>query len=217
MVAAVERRAARTRASMSRATAPRSRPLHVAGDVDPARAVLALDLVRRRARSRRRRRRPAAPAPPAGVSIGSSRSAATSPRTAARPTRRRRRSSAPRRPRRPWCPCTSVVAARRTSPGVRPNCAAASGRSRTSTCGTSTCGSTLQVDDARRRPAIAFDDLLRLRAQHVQVRPVEPHDDRRAGAGQHLLDALVQVGQHVAVEARDSRRRPPGSAPRVAS
>ena len=38
----------RSAASMSRATAPRSRPAHVAGDVDAPRSALARDLVRRR-------------------------------------------------------------------------------------------------------------------------------------------------------------------------
>ena len=43
-----------------------------------------------------------------------------------------------------FVPCTSVVTARRTSPGVRPRRSARSGRNFTSICGTSTCGCALR-------------------------------------------------------------------------
>ena len=38
-------------------------------------------------------------------------------------------------------------------------------------------------------------------AQRLEVGAEEPHDDRLAGAGEHLLDPLLEVGLHVAVQA----------------
>ena len=104
-----------TRASISRATRPRS-AADVAGDVDAARGALALDLVRRGGDDDVRDVAPRGTCPPEGVSIRRSRSAARSVRRPrARPRRRRRRPSGPRRSRRPSSPCTSVATARRTS------------------------------------------------------------------------------------------------------
>ena len=119
VVAAARTTARRARASMSRATAPRSRPAHVAGDVDPARAALALDLVRRRHDRRRRPRRPSGTWPPRRrVDRQRAERVEVVAHAPARPRRPRRRSSAPRRPRRPSCPAPAWSTARRTSPGV---------------------------------------------------------------------------------------------------
>jgi hypothetical protein len=56
------------------------------------------------------------------------------------------------------------------------------------------------VDDAGDLPD-ALGDLVGLRPQGLEVGPEDPHDDRLARAGQDLLDALAQVGLHVAVQA----------------
>ena len=45
-------------------------------------------------------------------------------------------------------------------------------------------------------------DLGRLLPEHVEVVAVDADDDRLAGARQHLPDALLQVGLHVAPDAR---------------
>ena len=50
-------------------------------------------------------------------------------------------------------------------------------------------------------------DLGRLLAQRREVGAEDPHDDGLAGAGEHLLDALAQVGLHVAVETGIALRR----------
>ena len=44
-------------------------------------------------------------------------------------------------------------------------------------------------------------NVLGLLAQYLQVVAVDADDDGLLGAGQHLLDALVQVGLDVAVKA----------------
>ena len=44
-------------------------------------------------------------------------------------------------------------------------------------------------------------DLLRLVAQDAEVGAEDPHHHRRPRAGEHLLDPLLQVGQHVAGQA----------------
>ena len=54
-------------------------------------------------------------------------------------------------------------------------------------------------------PANAFDrllDLVALGPQHGQVGTVGADDDRRARAGQHFLDPLLEIGQQVAIQAR---------------
>ena len=161
-VVAARRTAARARAaSISRATLPRSRPRDVAGDVDAARGAFALDLVRRRARSRRRRRRRAARAPPAGVSISSSRSAATVAR-APRGTPQTATSKI-------FCSSIDLADLRALherrrrrggrAPGVRPKRAAASGRRRTCDLRHEHLRLDLQVGDAVARRSITPADL----------------------------------------------------------
>ena len=137
-----------TRSLTSRATLPRSRPA-------------------RRCRSRRSAARPPragsgwprAPCAisatsesgtcvPSGVSIGSELSFETSLRTSSIPQMKTSKIFCSRYSSPTFAPLTSVVAARRTSPAVRPSRAEASGRSRTSSCGTSSCGSTFRFVDA---------------------------------------------------------------------
>ena len=71
------------------------------------------------------------------------------------------------------------------------------------------------IDAADRLP-----DFGRLPLQDVEIGPEDAHDDRRAGAGQHFLDPLAQVGQQIPLQARiavddrlqlapPSRRSPP--------
>ncbi len=88
-----------------------------------------------------------------------------------------------------------------TSPGVSPNRDAASDRSRTTTCGTSTCGSTLSVVTPS-TVSMAAATSLGLVAKFVEVRPEDAHDDRAARAGEHFLDPLGEIGQQVAVQTR---------------
>ncbi len=44
--------------------------------------------------------------------------------------------------------------------------------------------------------------LLRRRAEDVQLWPIEAHDDRFSTAREHLSDAFLQIGLHIAVDAR---------------
>ena len=68
-----------------------------------------------------------------------------------------------------------------------------------------------QVDDAL-DPLHRRMHLVGLVAQRLEVRAEDPNGDRLARAGEHLVDALVQVGRLLAEEARGRRRRCPGSA-----
>ena len=163
-----------TRASISRATAPRSRRRDVAGHVDPARGALALDLVRRghdrdvghvaerRTRARRRVDR----------QLAQRREVV---RTRAAPQTTTSKIF--------WssidladlgCPATRVVAARRTWPGVRPKRAAASGRSRTCDLRHGDLRLDLQVGDAAHAAPCACGDLL------APSRAASPGRGRRA-------------------------------------
>ena len=98
-------------------------------------------------------------------------------------------------------PAIRVDAARRTSPGFRPYCCAAA-RS-TSTVDLGHLGELLGVLLGQAVHAEQeLLDLGRLLPQDVQVVAVDADDDGLAGAGQDLPDALLQVGLHVAPEAR---------------
>ena len=122
VVAERELRSWSSRLWTSRVTAPRSRPLGTFGaDVDPARGVLALDDVRRRADRHVGDVAERAPARRSGVSIGRLRIAVRLSRvfgvlqTMTLVDTCRRWNMSPTS-----SPATSVPAARRTSPGLRP-------------------------------------------------------------------------------------------------
>ena len=93
---------------------------------------------------------------PSGVSIGRVLSFETSLRTSSTPQTNTSKIFCSWYSSPTFVPLTSVVAARRTSPAVRPSRAAASGRSRTSSCGTRICGSTFRFVDPRRSRSIAL-------------------------------------------------------------
>ena len=60
-------------------------------------------------------------------------------------------------------------------------------------------------------------DLVRLRAQHLQVRSVDAHHDGVARPGQDLLDPLLEVGLHVALQPGIAVDDRPGSRATVSS
>ena len=97
-------------------------------------------------------------------------------------------------------PRSSVAIESRTCAGVTPAICAASGRMRTSTCGTTvscwTVRSATPSTVLKRLP-----DFAGRRRQLRKVRAEDADDDRRAGAGQHLLDPFAQIRQQVARQA----------------
>ena len=121
---------------------------------------------------------------------------------AARPRRRRRRSSGPRRPRPTFVP--SHQRGHRAADVARGQ-AEARGGLRAAGAPRSAGRGPAARPSGRRRPstsAMRRADLCGLLAQDVEVGPEDADHDRRARAGEHLLDALLQVGEQVAVEAR---------------
>ena len=69
----------------------------------------------------------------------------------------------------------------------------------TCSCGTSTCGSIFKfVTPGTSAITARISSPL---AQHGQVGPEGAHDDRGAGAREDFLDALLEVREHVPVEA----------------
>ena len=99
-------------------------------------------------------------------------------------------------------------------PGVSPNSRAFARSGSTSMCGRSVCSEGMSVFNPR-DVADALLDVLGLLLQRREVWTVDAHHDGLAGTGQHLLDALPEVGLHVAVEARVVLDRP--CAPRPGS
>ena len=98
-------------------------------------------------------------------------------------------------------PAISVDAARRTSPGFKPYRSAAARSTSTVIWGTSvSCSACCSVEAVHAEHDLL--DLGRLLPQHVEVLTVDADDDGLAGAGQHLPDALLQVGLHVTADPR---------------
>ena len=82
---------------------------------------------------------------------------------------------------------------------VRPNAAARSGSKRTSIFGTTTCAWTVRSATPLTL-ATAARTACPVHAELVELGAVDANDDRRAGAGQHLLDSFAKIGQEVAVQ-----------------
>ena len=109
---------------------------------------------------------------------------------------------------------SSVEDCRRTSPGLRPYRRAAARSSSTSMLRQVLREARMRVDHAVDL-ADLLRDLLGLVAQVLEVGAEDAHDDRLARPGENLLDALAQVGLHVAVEARVPLDRPVNGRQRV--
>jgi hypothetical protein len=193
------------------ATAPRSRPRTLQVTSMRRDAALALDHVGRRLDEAPRPRRRAHGAP-RGVSIGQlAHRREVGAHGALLPTPPRPAPAAERY----TSPTRSPLEQRRRRaanlPGVSPKRRAAAGSTRTSICGTSTWASTLRSpprDVARGRA-----DVARRAPERAEVGAEEAHHDGAAGAREHLLHALLEVGLHVAVEAGVAVDRRRGCAP----
>ena len=92
----------------------------------------------------------------------------------------------------------SVVAARRMSPAVEPETCGGLGTEPYVELGDQELLLDLQAGDTFDR-LHHVGDFLRLGAKDVHVGAEDSHHDRGAGAGQHLFDALFQIGQDVLV------------------